>query len=39
MEEEERNVSKDVCENFSDDERVEMNHKFEMAKRRVRVPR
>ena len=39
VEEEERNVWKDVRENFSDDERVEMNRKFEMAKRRVRVPR
>src|SRR5665213_3405828 len=38
VEEEERNVWKDVRENFSDDERVEMNRIFEMAKRRVRVP-
>jgi hemerythrin superfamily protein len=38
VEEEERNVWKDVRENFSDDERVEMNRIFEMTKRRVRVP-
>jgi hemerythrin-like domain-containing protein len=37
VEEEERNVWKDVRENFSDEERIEMNRKFEAAKTRVRV--
>jgi hemerythrin superfamily protein len=37
VEEEERNVWKDVRENFSDEERIDMNHKFEAAKARVRV--
>ncbi|HEX4114066.1 MAG TPA: hemerythrin domain-containing protein [Stellaceae bacterium] len=37
VEEEEQNVWKDVRENFSDEERIEMNRKFEAAKTRVRV--
>jgi hemerythrin superfamily protein len=38
VEEEERNVWADVRANFSDEERLEMNRKFEAAKTRVRIP-
>lgn len=38
VEEEERDVWADVREHFSDEDRVEMNRKFEAAKKRVRVP-
>ncbi|HEY5047812.1 MAG TPA: hemerythrin domain-containing protein [Rhizomicrobium sp.] len=38
VEEEERNVWKDVREHFSDEERVEMCKKFEAAKTKVRIP-
>ena len=37
VEEEEKNVWKDVREHFSDEERAEMNRKFLAAKSRVRV--
>ena len=37
VEEEERAIWKDVRDNFSDDERMEMNCQFEAAKARVRV--
>jgi len=37
VEEEESNLWKDVRENFSDEERIEMNRMFERAKTRVRV--
>jgi hemerythrin superfamily protein len=37
IDEEERNVWKDVKENFSDDERVGMNSAFKAAKKRVKV--
>jgi hypothetical protein len=38
VQEEERNVWKDVRENFSDDDRIEMCEKFLAAKKKVRVP-
>ena len=38
VEEEERNVWADVRNNFSDQERLEMNRRFEAAKKRVRIP-
>jgi|HubBroStandDraft_6_1064221.scaffolds.fasta_scaffold101824_3 hypothetical protein len=38
VEEEERNVWKDVRENFSDEQRVAMCKKFEAAKKKVRIP-
>ena len=37
VEEEERSIWKDVRENFSSEDRVAMNQKFEAAKQRVRV--
>lgn len=37
VEEEERNVWKDVREHFSDEQRIEMNRKFAAAKARVRI--
>jgi len=37
IDEEERNVWKDVKANFSDAERVTMNVKFEAAKLRVKI--
>jgi iron-sulfur cluster repair protein YtfE (RIC family) len=36
--EEENNVWSDVKKNFSDEDRIEMNRKFEAAKRKVRIP-
>jgi hemerythrin-like domain-containing protein len=38
VQEEERNVWKDVRKNFSDDDRIEMNREFEAAKKKVRIP-
>lgn len=38
VQEEERNVWSDVRENFSDEDRVEMNRQFEAAKKKVRIP-
>jgi hypothetical protein len=38
VEEEERNVWKDVRENFSDEQRIKMCEKFLAAKKKVRVP-
>jgi Cdc6-like AAA superfamily ATPase len=38
VEEEERNVWKDVRENFSDEQRIAMCKKFEAAKKKVRIP-
>ena len=38
VKEEERNVWKDVRENFSDEQRVAMCEKFEAAKKKVRLP-
>jgi len=38
VEEEENNVWSDVKDNFSDEDRIEMNRKFLVAKKRVRVP-
>lgn len=38
VEEEENNVWSDVKDNFSDEDRIEMNRKFLAAKKRVRVP-
>lgn len=38
VEEEEANIWADVKEHFSDEQRIEMNRKFEAAKKRVRVP-
>ena len=38
VEEEERNVWKDVRDNFSEDERAGMNREFERAKKSVRIP-
>ena len=37
LDEEERNVWRDVRENFDSDERIEMNRAFEAAKKRVRI--
>ncbi|HEY2070651.1 MAG TPA: hemerythrin domain-containing protein [Rhizomicrobium sp.] len=37
VEEEERNVWKDVRENFSSDDRAEMDREFKMAKKKVKV--
>lgn len=37
IEEEERNIWRDVRENFSADDRAAMNHAFEAAKKKVRV--
>jgi hypothetical protein len=37
IDEEERNVWRDVSEAFDADERIEMNRAFEAAKKRVRV--
>ncbi len=36
--EEEKNIWSDVKDNFSDEQRVEMNRKFLAAKKRVRIP-
>jgi hemerythrin superfamily protein len=38
VEEEERNVWSDVKKNFSSDERMDMNRRFELAKSKVRLP-
>jgi hypothetical protein len=38
VEEEERNVWSDVKKNFSSDQRIDMNRRFEMAKSKVRLP-
>jgi hemerythrin-like domain-containing protein len=38
VEEEERNIWSDVKKNFSSDDRIEMNRKFEAAKRKVKKP-
>lgn len=38
VKEEERNIWKDVRDNFSDDERIQMNADFEAAKKKVRIP-
>ena len=38
VEEEESNIWSDVKDNFSDEQRVEMNRKFLMMKKRVRLP-
>jgi hypothetical protein len=37
VEEEERNVWADVRKHFSEEERLEMNRRFEAAKQKVRV--
>ena len=37
VEEEERNIWRDVRESFSEKQRIQMNRKFEAAKKRVRV--
>jgi hypothetical protein len=37
VEEEERNIWKDLREHFSSDDRIEMSRKFEAAKKRIRV--
>lgn len=36
--EEERNIWPDVRNNFSDEERLDMNRRFEVAKKKVRIP-
>ena len=38
VEEEEKNIWSDVEDNFSDEQRIEMNQKFLAAKKRVKVP-
>ncbi len=38
VQEEENNIWPDVRHNFSDEERIEMDRKFEAAKKKVRVP-
>lgn len=38
VEEEEKNIWSDVQDNFSDEQRVEMNKKFLAAKKRVKIP-
>ena len=38
VEEEEKNIWSDVKDNFSDEQRVEMNRKFLAAKKRVKLP-
>ena len=38
VEEEEKNIWSDVEDNFSDEQRVEMNRKFLAAKKRVKIP-
>lgn len=38
VEEEESNIWSDVKDNFSDEQRVEMNQKFLAAKKRVKIP-
>jgi hemerythrin-like domain-containing protein len=38
VEEEEKSIWSDVQDNFSSEQRVEMNRKFEAAKKRVRLP-
>jgi len=38
VEEEEKNIWSDVKDNFSDEQRTAMNRKFEMAKKRVKLP-
>lgn len=38
VEEEENNIWSDVKDNFSDEQRVEMNRKFLAAKKRVKIP-
>jgi hemerythrin superfamily protein len=38
VDEEERNVWPDVRNNFSDEERLKMNRRFEAAKKKVRIP-
>jgi hemerythrin-like domain-containing protein len=38
IKEEENNVWSDVRENFSDEERLQMNAEFEAAKKKVRIP-
>jgi hemerythrin superfamily protein len=38
VQEEERNIWSDVRENFDSDARIEMNRRFEAAKKKVRIP-
>ena len=38
IEEEERNIWADVRENFDSDARIEMNRRFELAKKKVKIP-
>lgn len=38
IKEEESDIWKDVREYFDDEERIEMNRKFELAKKKVRIP-